>query len=124
MSLLFALCAINRQLQHLNNADRMFLRVLFTLWAIKSNSEGVKFSAVNQPSLVAHVTGKERVISAAVKATVDGEEVKLMFPWTSNDGNVGNRSIHQSVLVSPWEESVLMKSEATGYLFCRSPPLF
>lgn len=49
-SLLFALCIINRQLQHLNNVDRMFLRVLFTLQAIKSNSEGVKFNAVNQPS--------------------------------------------------------------------------
>jgi len=31
-SLLFALCVINGQLQRLNNGDRMFLRVLFTLY--------------------------------------------------------------------------------------------
>lgn len=49
-SLLFALRVINCQLPHLNSEDRMFLGVLFTLKAIKSNSEGVKFSVVIQPS--------------------------------------------------------------------------
>lgn len=67
---LFALCAINRQLQHLKNENRMFLRVLFTLWAIKSNSEGAKSIAVNQPSYVANVAGRERVIRAAVNGAV------------------------------------------------------
>lgn len=52
---------INRQLHYLQNKDGMFLWVVLTLYAIKSHLEDIKFSVVNQPSLVASVTGVKEI---------------------------------------------------------------
>lgn len=51
---------------------------------------------------------------------MQSKERKEIKPNVVENGDkFGIKSIHQSVLESPWEESVLM--EARGYLFCALP---